>query len=99
MRKMMTLALPVLVSLSAVANAEAPAKEAICRACHGEGGGMPIMDTYPKLKGQNKGYLISALNDYRAGQRQGGMAAVMSPQAAALTDEDIDALATYYAAQ
>ena len=78
---------------------DAPPKEALCRACHGAGGAAPIMDAYPKLNGQNKGYLVSALKAYRAKQRTGGLAAVMIAQAAMLNDDEINALAEYYAAQ
>jgi len=99
MKKITVIALPVLLSLSAMVSAEAPAKAAICTACHGAGGGAPIMDTYPKLAGQNKGYLVSSLKAYRAGERQGAMAAVMAPQATALSDAEIDELATYFSSQ
>ncbi len=99
MKKMISMVLPSLLVLSAAVNAEPPAKEPLCRACHGANGASPIMDTYPKLSGQNQGYLVSALKSYRAGERQGGMAALMSPQAAGLTDEEIDSLSAYYSSQ
>ncbi|WMS86763.1 c-type cytochrome [Pleionea litopenaei] len=79
--------------------AEAPAKEAVCKACHGEGGKKPLMGAYPKLAGQNKEYLVSSLKAYRDGQRQGGQSAVMTGQAKMLSDDDINALAEYYSKQ
>lgn len=82
-----------------VVAAEAPPKEALCRACHGASGAAPIMDAYPKLNGQNKGYLVSSLKAYRAKQRTGGLASVMIAQAAMLNDDEINALAEYYSAQ
>ena len=76
-----------------------PTKEIVCRACHGAGGAAPLMDLYPKLNGQNKGYLVSSLKAYKAGGRQGGMAGVMVGQAMSLSDADMDALASYYSSQ
>ncbi|NVJ59355.1 MAG: c-type cytochrome [Gammaproteobacteria bacterium] len=79
--------------------ANPPAKVAMCKACHGEKGAKPIMDTYPKIAGQNKGYLAGVLKEYRAGKRSGGQAAVMSAQAKNLTDAEIDSLAEFYSKQ
>jgi len=79
--------------------AEPPANEKVCRACHGVNGAAPIMSLYPKLNGQNKDYLVASLKAYKAGQRQGTMAALMAGQAAALSDDDILRLADYYASQ
>jgi cytochrome c len=84
---------------STAAWADAPAKEAACRACHGAKGAAPIVPSYPKLNGQNKEYLISALKAYKAGDRKGGLAAAMAAQTMSLSDDDIKALAEYYAAQ
>ncbi len=67
-----------------------------CATCHGADG-IALMPAYPNLAGQNEQYLVSALNAYREGRRQGGMAGLMIPMAKALTDEDIAALAKYYA--
>ncbi len=80
-------------------SASAPPKEALCKACHGAGGAAPIAPNYPKLNGQNKGYLVSSMKAYRAGERKGGLAVAMTAQASSLTDAEIDALAAYYAAQ
>lgn len=71
------------------------AKAAVCAACHGANG-IATIKMYPNLAGQNKEYLISALKAYRDKQRNGGMAAVMQAQAAALSDADIENLAEYY---
>lgn len=87
----------LLVSSGAAFAAEAPAKEVACRACHGEGGAKPIAPNYPKLKGQNQAYLEASMKAYRAGDRKGGLAMIMTPQATSLTDEEITAFAKYYA--
>lgn len=99
MKKLTLLALPALFSLSTMVSAEPPAKAAICTSCHGAGGNAPIMDTYPKIGGQNKGYLAGSLKAYRAGERTGGMAAVMASQATGLSDAEIEELATYFSSQ
>ena len=64
-----------------------------CVDCHGAEGNAPIDDTYPKLGGQYADYLAHALQAYRGGDRQH---ALMSPQAAGLSDQDISDLAAYF---
>ena len=86
-------------SQSFVLAAEAPAKVAQCNACHGADGASPIQPAYPKLNGQNKEYLISALKDYKNGKRTGALSVIMNGQAAMLTDVEIDALATFYSSK
>ena len=73
-------------------------KIAVCAACHGMDGKSPA-SIYPNLAGQWPAYLESSLKAYRAGERNGGMSAMMTPQAAALSDEDIADIAAYYGAQ
>lgn len=71
------------------------AKSAICATCHGANG-ISVVPIYPNLKGQQEAYLTSSMKAYKAGQRQGGMSAIMNAQAAALSDADIANLAAYY---
>ena len=71
------------------------AKSAVCAACHGAAGKAAVPN-YPNLAGQNKAYLISSLKAYKNKERNGGMAAIMQGQAAALSDQDIENLAEYY---
>src|SRR5438105_4395839 len=68
------------------------AKE-VCTACHGEDGNSPTAD-YPKLAGQHPDYLAKALRDYKSGMRKN---AIMAGFAAALSKDDIENLAEYYA--
>lgn len=70
-------------------------KSAVCAACHGAAGKAAVPN-YPNLAGQNKAYLVSALKSYKSKERNGGMAAIMQGQAAALSDQDIENLAEYY---
>jgi len=67
----------------------------VCAACHGLDGNSTAPD-FPKLAGQHHDYLAKALRDYKSAQRKN---AIMEGFAAALTKEDIENLAAYYAAQ
>lgn len=69
-----------------------------CVACHGVDG-QSTAPIYPNLAGQAPEYLDMALKAYRAGERNGGMSAVMTPQAKNLTDEDIADMSAYYSKQ
>lgn len=85
---------------SSLANAEGDAqagaqKTAACAACHGPEG-KPTVDIYPQLAGKAAADIESALKAYRAGERTGGMAAMMAPQAANLSDQDIADIAAHY---
>ena len=83
------------MSFAAGDAAAGKAKSAVCAACHGANG-KALIPTYPSLAGQNAGYLVEALKAYRGGQRNSPQAAVMKPQAATLSDQDIANLAAYY---
>ena len=93
------LVMMMLLSISAFANAAdieaGKAKSAVCAACHGADG-ISAVPIYPNLKGQKEAYIISSLKAYKAGQRKGGMSAVMNPQAAALSEDDMANIAAYY---
>ena len=77
-----------------LAAGQAKAKE-ICQACHGLDGNSAVAD-YPKLGGQYPDYLAKALRDYKSGARKNP---IMAGFAGALTAQDIDNLAAYYASQ
>jgi cytochrome c553 len=66
-----------------------------CAACHGETG-IGSNPAWPKLAGQRPGYLVNALNAFRAGLRKDPM---MAGVTRGLSDADIDNLAAHYAAQ
>ena len=68
-------------------------KAAGCAACHGEQG-TSANPEWPSLAGQQRGYLIGALQAYKSGARRDAM---MSDLAKDLGEPDIDALAAYYA--
>tara|TARA_R110002072_G_scaffold31735_11_gene97623 strand:+ start:10669 stop:10974 length:306 start_codon:yes stop_codon:yes gene_type:complete len=85
--------------LSTAVFAAPPAKEIVCRTCHGEAGAKTLLPSYPKLNGQNKAYLAQVLTAYKKGERKGGMAQIMAAQAAMLSDAEIAELAEYYSSQ
>jgi cytochrome c553 len=81
------------------AAAAAPAKVETCVGCHGIPGYkavFPEVFQVPMLGGQSAQYLESALKAYRKGDRKHPS---MRGVAASLSDQDIAALAAYYAQQ
>ena len=68
-----------------------------CMACHGPGGGGNPLVSYPSLSGQHANYSADMLRRFRDGAAFGSSpnAAVMAGVAKQLTDEEIDALASY----
>ena len=85
------------VALKTGAAVDGPGKQkaATCVACHGEGG-ISQAPNWPVLAGQNVDYIEHALRQYKNGERKDP---IMGSQVAALTDEDVRALASYFAAQ
>ena len=72
-----------------------PAAAAPCTACHGQDG-IGTLPENPTLAGQHADYLAQALNDYRHGKRQNP---IMSTFASPLSQDDIQAIAAYFAQQ
>lgn len=70
-------------------------KAAVCGACHGPDGNS-MNPQWPKLAGQHAVYLERQLMDFKSGARKN---ALMNPQAAGLSDQDMEDLAAYYASQ
>jgi len=71
------------------------AKAAVCAACHGDAG-VSETSNWPTLAGQHKDYLVQAMEQYRNGQRNDP---VMAGQLINLSEDDIEDLAAFYAAQ
>lgn len=63
-----------------------------CAACHGADFNTPVSADIPRVAGQYQDYLARALNDYKSGARKNP---VMSGQAAALSAQDIQDVASY----
>ena len=67
-------------------------KAAVCAACHGANG-ISANPLWPNLRGQKDQYIIKQLKAFKAGTRKDPL---MSPQAAQLSDQDIENLAAYW---
>lgn len=68
---------------------------AACAACHNPQGKGNEPAGYPHLGGQSAEYVIKSLEDYRDGSRGGAQAQIMTDIAARLTDDEIEAVASY----
>ena len=66
-----------------------------CAACHGPTGRGNPLAKYPSLQGQHAVYVAAQLRAYRAGERSTDVNQVMRNVAARLTDEEIDAVASF----
>lgn len=67
-----------------------------CSGCHGPAGQGNPTAKYPSLAGQHAAYVSAQLKAYRDGERSGyPKAEIMNSVSAELTDEDIEALASY----
>ena len=96
--------LPVLLCLVSI-NASAAGdygagkiKAYTCTGCHGIVNYQNTYPTYhvPRIGGQNKEYLVISLKAFKAGERQHK---TMRLQAEALSEQDIEDIAVYLAAQ
>jgi cytochrome c553 len=91
------LAFAVLAVTASVSTAQdaAPAKAAVCAACHGPDG-KSTDPMYPILAGQTSRYMYLELRDFQEGRRSDPQ---MSPIAATLTRDEMRDLADYFAKQ
>lgn len=71
------------------------AKAQACAACHGDDGNSQNGNN-PRLAGQYESYLVKSLKDYKSGTRKNP---VMQGMVAGLSDDDINAIAAFYASQ
>lgn len=68
------------------------AKAAVCAACHGANG-ISANPLWPNLAGQKDQYIIKQIKAFKDGTRKDPL---MTPQAAQLSDQDIENLAAYF---
>ncbi|MDQ3261605.1 MAG: cytochrome c [Pseudomonadota bacterium] len=87
----------LLATAADAGDVEAGKKKAaeVCAACHGPDGNSPAPD-FPKLAGQHADYMVSTLKKYKNGKRANP---IMMGMAAMLSDQDMQNVAAYYAAQ
>src|SRR6202142_2228014 len=75
--------------------AQGPARGAVaCARCHGFDGASDGSGAFPRLDGQSSQYLPQQLRHFASGARQN---ALMQPIAKGLKDDEIEAVAQYYA--
>ncbi len=69
-----------------------------CLGCHGIPNYKNVYPTYsvPELGGQHAAYIVTALKEYRSGERAH---ATMHQQAASLSDQEIEDIAAYFAGE
>ena len=72
--------------------AAAPAKAAVCAACHGPGG-RSTQPAYPILAGQTSRYMYLQLRDFQENRRSDPL---MSPMVAGLTRDEMRELSDYF---
>lgn len=68
---------------------------AACMACHGPNGAGNPQANFPALSGQHALYTANQLKAFRAGERSNDAGAMMRNIAAKMTDEEIEAVASY----
>lgn len=90
----LAIALPLALPAGGLAQ-EMPQSGQPCIACHGRDGA-GTSPLFPNLGGQSAVYMVQQLQAFRSGQRP---SEIMNIIAGSLSDEDIQALADYYARQ
>ena len=82
------------IAAAGVASAEPPAGAASCSGCHPSS--TRVSSPVPRLAGLDRAAIIRALQEFRSGQRA---ATVMDRIAKGFTDDEIQAIAAWFAAQ
>jgi cytochrome subunit of sulfide dehydrogenase len=95
MRKAVAAAIGLVsVAAAVAAAAEPPAGAAACSGCHPSS--THVASPVPRLAGLDRAAIVRAMQEFRSGQRAG---TVMDRIARGFTDEEIQAIAAWYAAQ
>jgi len=84
----------IAIAAAAAASAEPPAGAASCSGCHPTS--PRVTSPVPRLAGLDRAAIVRAMQDFRSGQRAG---TVMDRIAKGFTDEEIAAIAAWFAAQ
>ena len=84
----------VSIAAAIVASAEPPAGAAACSGCHPAS--TRVTSPVPRLAGRDSAAIVKAMQDFRSGARAG---TVMDRIAKGFTDEEIQAIAAWYATQ
>jgi cytochrome subunit of sulfide dehydrogenase len=84
----------VSIAAAVVASAEPPAGAASCSGCHPASS--RVASPVPRLAGLDRAAIVRAMQEFRSGQRA---ATVMDRIAKGFTDDEIQAIASWYATQ
>ena len=84
----------VAIAAAGVVSAEPPAGAAACSGCHPSS--TRVTSPVPRLAGMDRAAVVKAMQDFRSGARP---ATVMDRIAKGFTDEEIQAIAAWFAAQ
>jgi cytochrome subunit of sulfide dehydrogenase len=82
------------IAAAAVTSAEPPAGAASCSGCHPAS--TRVTSPVPRLIGLDRDAIVRAMQEFRSGQRAG---TVMDRIAKGFTDDEIQAIAAWYATQ
>jgi len=82
------------IAAATAASAEPPTGAASCSGCHPSSA--RVSSPVPRLTGMDRAAIVKAMQDFRSGQRAG---TVMDRIAKGFTDEEIQAIAAWYASQ
>ncbi len=82
------------IAAAATASAEPPAGAASCSGCHPASS--RVASPVPRLAGLDRAAIVRAMQEFRSGQRAG---TVMDRIAKGFTDDEIQAIAAWIAAQ
>jgi cytochrome subunit of sulfide dehydrogenase len=82
------------IAAAAAASAELPAGAASCSGCHPSSA--RVSSPVPRLTGMDRAAIVKAMQDFRSGQRAG---TVMDRIAKGFTDEEVQAIAAWFATQ
>jgi cytochrome subunit of sulfide dehydrogenase len=82
------------IAAAVVAAAEPPAGAAACSGCHPTSS--RVSTPVPRLVGLDRAAIVRAMQDFRSGQRTG---TIMDRLAKGFTDDEIQAIAAWYATQ
>jgi len=82
------------IAVAVVAAAEPPAGAVSCSGCHPSSA--RVTSPVVRLNGLDRAAIVKAMQDFRSGQRTG---TVMDRIAKGFTDEEIQAIAAWYATQ
>src|SRR5436853_4230920 len=83
-----------IAAVAVMASAEPPAGAAACSGCHPAS--TRVTSPVPRLAGRDSAAIVKAMQDFRSGARAG---TVMDRIAKGFTDEEIRAIAAWYATQ